>query len=812
MKRICCALVILLGLARIAHAAPVTVDATAAGADEVSLDTATVICDPQDAAVVKVAAGLLGDDVERVTGHKPVVATDAKMPADSAVLIGTLGQSPLIDGLVSSGKVDVTGLKGQWESFVWQTVVDPLPGIHKALVVIGSDRRGTAYGVVEISHKIGVSPWYWWADVPVAKHDHLRATPGRSVEKSPGIKYRGIFLNDEDFGLRPWATKTLDPGTGKMGPKTYEKIFELMLRLRLNYIWPAMHPGAGSSEFSTFPGNAECADKWAIVTGASHCEPMLRNNVFWPKSSGEWRYDVNHDNIFNYWKEAVTDRGQYESVWTLGIRGIHDAPMSGPKDIHERVKMVENCLTDQRSLIDQYVTKKYGPPAECFVPYKEVLPIYDAGMKVPDDVTLVWPDDNFGYIRRLATPDEKKRSGGSGVYYHVSYWGGPHSYLWVETNSPGLMWEELHKAYENDSKTLWVVNVGDIKPAEIAIDFYSKLAWDPAAWGPDAQKVFLKQFCDENFGASGPAVDDLLTEYYRLAAVRKPEHMAYGYAESMTTAQRAAMFTRYTALANREQEIRSNIPADASDAYFETVGYAAQMLAETGRMYCGDPAGMADCKARIDATTKAYNTTLAGGKWKNMMADAMEGLEWPPEVGGKLKPQKGPQKPPVDSTSVMIDAAAFTKSEGRPDVWTPVDGLGWSGRAITVLPANPPEAAQTIPPAVRYDFTTSAATSDDIQIHALPTMRMTTDGHLRIAVSIDGGAVQTLEVPGYDAGNENAGARKMGVQTNRVTMTFAAPNLPAGKHTLTITGVDRGVVLDQIELPAGAVVANLHSP
>jgi hypothetical protein len=777
--------------------------------DWIAIDTANVICDSHDAAVVKIAAGLWADDVERVTGHRPPVNQDAQ----DAVLIGTLGQSPLIDKLVADKRIDPAGVAGQWEAFGWQTVTDPLPGMKQALVIFGSDRRGTAYGVTSLSHAIGVSPWYWWADVPVAKHEHISVSAGRQVFKSPGIKYRGIFLNDEDWGLRPWATKALDPAAGNMGPKTYDKIFELMLRLKLNYIWPAMHPGAGASEFSTLPGNAECADRWAIVTGASHCEPMLRNNVFWPKSAGEWRYDINHDNIFNYWKEAVVDRGQYESVWTLGIRGIHDAPMAGPKDIHKRVEMVEQCITDQRSLIDQYVTKKFGPPAECFVPYKEVLPIYDAGLKVPDDVTLVWPDDNFGYIRRLATPAENQRSGGSGVYYHVSYWGGPHSYLWVETNSPGLMWEELHKAWENDSKTLWVVNVGDIKPAEIAIDFYSRLAWDPAGMGPDSQKVFLNQFATEAFGKeTGPAVADLMAEYYKLAAIRKPEHMAYGYAESLGPDTRRARLVDYQMLCTRALTLADKIDPAAKDAYFQTVEYPAAMLGATGALYCGEPEKMQESKDLIDLLTGDYNHKIAGGKWNGMMADTMEGLGWPVAVGGKLKPQPVPKTPPVDATGVMIDAAAFTKSAGTDGTWTPVDGLGWSGRAITVLPTTESQLdkAKSIATSVSYDFTTAAGGLGDaeILIQALPTMRMTPDGHQRIAVSIDGGAAQVLDVPGGDAGNENESARKMGVQTNRVTMTVPAPKLAAGKHTLTITAMDRGVVIDQIELPEGATAGH----
>jgi hypothetical protein len=781
-----------------------------ARADELVLvdaaSTAGIYVDPHDAAVVTVAGNLLADDFERVTTHRSAVQTDPTKLGSTAILIGTIGQSAAIDQLIAANKLDVTNIKGQWESFLWQTVDEPLPGVHHALVIAGSDRRGTAYGAMELSAQIGVSPWYYWADVPTAKRDQISVPTGRTIATSPKVKYRGIFLNDEDFGLRPWSTKTLDPEAGAMGPKTYAKIFELMLRLRLNYIWPAMHPGG--TEFSMYPGNAETADQWAIVTGSSHCEPMLRNNVYWPKSSGQWRYDVNRDNIFNYWKEAAEKRGDFEAVWTLGIRGIHDTGMSGPKALPDRIKMVEGIFADQKSLIDQYVTKKYGPPAQCFVPYKEVLPLYDAGMKVPEDVSLVWPDDNYGYVRRLGTTAERARPGGSGVYYHLSYWGGPHSYLWVETTSPGLMWQELRKTYDNDSKTIWIVNVGDLKPAEVCIDFWSKLAWDPQAWGPDAQEKFLAGFDADNFGSAAAKVAELQANYYRLASVRKPESIDYKWVDSLSAADEADMIKQYNGLLEEERAVAAAIPADRTDTYFETVGYAVRALCASGLLYTGDEETAQKWKRYIDDQTADYNNKIAGGKWHLMMSETMEGLSWPAIVGGKQKPATRTAKP-ADQSTVVIDAAAFTRHTAATAAdWKPVTGLGWSGRALSLLPATPASQWDMDHlhngPSVEYDFKLATAGNGNIKLHALPTMRLTLGGKLRVAVAVDNNPPQAIDIPGGESDNELGKVRSAGVLANRVTMTIPTGFLAAGSHTLKVYALDPGVVLDQIELPASA--------
>ncbi len=792
--------------------ADLTVLTAAASPGGFSLTSAAVLVDDNVAPVVHQAADLLADDVGRVTGVRPAVYPSSPRPwravPAGVVVVGTLGDGGAVDQLVAAGKVDATGVRDQWETFAWQLVDGPVSvgGLSTpALVILGSDRRGTAYGCTELSKAIGVSPWNWWADVPTPHCDKISVTAGRHIDGPPGVKYRGIFFNDEDFGFRPWASKTFDPKLGLIGPNTYAKVYELMLRLRLNYLWPAMHSGEGSSEFGSVPGNAEMADKWAVVIGASHCEPMLRDNLFnWDKTKqGPWRYDVNRDNILKYWAESVDQRGNFEAVWTLGIRGIHDSPMQGPREIPARVKMVDGIIVDQRKLIDAKVTHQYGPPAEVLVPYKEVLPIYDAGLSVPDDVTLMWPDDNFGYIRHQPTPAERKRAGGNGIYYHYSYWGGPKSYLWVESTPPGLTWEELHKAYQNGVDRMWIVNVGDLKPAELALDFYARLAWSPDRWGPDAQDRFLQDFLASTFGpkAAGP-LQELESAYYRLATIRRPDQFSYGWANGLSQTEFDDRSERYVALAKLEHDAAAAVPADHRDAYFEMVGYAARMLAATGQLYTHHGEESQRQMDYIRAETRRYNEEIAGGKWRDMMSITPHDVAWPKEVGGNSKgdsPKPGAR--PANPKGVTIDAALFAATGPAADgKWVPVAGLGYSGRAITVLPVT-----ATGRPMVDYTFSLpAAADASDIRFHLLPTMRSDPTKRLRLAVGFDDLPAVPLDVPGGEAADENSGPRREGVMSNRVTLQLTPHPLSAGPHLIRVEAVDPGVVIDQVELPAGA--------
>ena len=425
----------------------------------------------------------------------------APLPAE-LIVVGVLGKSAEIDKLVAARKLDAATVSGKWEAAVTTVVASPLPGVKRALVITGSDRRGAAFALFQISREMGVSPWTWWADVPVAHHTAVYVRAGVHVQASPSVQYRGIFLNDEDWGLRPWAAKKMDPtvdnGKGNIGPNTYEHIFELLLRLHANSLWPAMHPG--SLAFNAVPENAKLADKWGIVMGSSHSEALLRNNVGeWsekapPAGDGPWNYQINADAMNAYWDKRLVENGKYENFYTVGLRGVHDSGLEATGSPQVKAKLVEDVMAEQRKLLAERVNPDLAKIPQIIWLYKESLDLYRVGMKVPDDVTLGWTDDNYGYIRELPNAEEQKRAGGSGVYYHVSYWGSPHDYLWLCTTPPALIQEEMTKAYDHNARKYWILNVGDLKPAEIDIDYFMQLATDEPKLAKMSQREWLTQW------------------------------------------------------------------------------------------------------------------------------------------------------------------------------------------------------------------------------------------------------------------------------------------------------------------------------
>jgi hypothetical protein len=677
---------------------------------------ADVYVDAGDEMVVKKAAALLTEDIERVTGKRPTLVNEVNKLGRQAVLVGTLGKSGVIDSLVKSGKLDGSKLNGQWESFALQTVEQPLPGVDRALVIVGSDRRGTAFGIFELSEQIGVSPWYWWADVTPTHRDRLIAKAGARRVGPPTVKYRGIFINDEDWGLERWSAKTFEPELGNIGPKTYEKVFELLLRLKGNYLWPAMHHC--STEFGAIERNSVLADEWGIVMGASHCEPMNRNNVWWDeKERGPWRWDTNREGMIKYWEEWAQQRGKYEALWTVGMRGIHDSPMRFPPDMPGQVKALGDAITAQRDLLKKYVAPDVAKVPQVFMAYKEALAHYQNGLTLPDDVTTMWCDDNFGYIRQLSTPDEQKRSGGAGVYYHISYLGRPQPYLWLNTTPPALIWSEMTKALDYGADRIWVVNVGDIKPGELGMEFWMRLAWNKDRYDANAQTQFLNEWATREFGVDfATDLSALMNDYYRLGFQRKPEQMQAGSFDVVNYDETARRLVEYRALRDCAESIHSRVPADKRDAYYQLVLYPVRMAAATaevfanvdlGRLYALQGRVNANelfnaaetARGVIDRETAYYNDQLVGGKWRGIMTaggiDTRYLMPWPPLTPMKAtdEPHMGvvveghgvPVQPIVGFAGVDVDRlardAAFTspwelKRDGANDVLTVRNGVG----------------------------------------------------------------------------------------------------------------------------------------
>ncbi|MFD2162130.1 glycosyl hydrolase 115 family protein [Paradesertivirga mongoliensis] len=603
-----------------------------------------VLSDASDAEVVRIAAQALKDDIKLVTGISTRTSTSSIQ-----VWIGTIGKSPRIDKLISSKKLRVDNIKGKWETFSISLLNNPAPNVKQALVIAGSDPRGTAFGVFELSKLIGVSPFYWWADVNPKQQKEIYIK-GSYVSKQPSVKFRGIFLNDEDWGLQPWAAKTFEPKTGDIGPKTYAKIFELLLRLKANLIWPAMHPS--TKAFYHYAGNPKVAADYAIVVGSSHAEPMLRNNVGeWDKSMGAFNYITNKEKIYNYWESRVKESKGNDAIYTLGMRGVHDSGMEGVKSIQEAVPLLERIIDEQRGMLKKHINANVASIPQAFTVYKEVLDIYNKNIKLADDITVVWPDDNYGYIHRLNSEKENKRSGGSGVYYHASYWGRPHDYLWLSSTHPGLLREEMMKAYETKSDRLWVLNVGDIKPLEYNIQMFMDMAYQAEPFKNSSYtRSHLKNWAGEVFGADkADKVADILWKYYQLAFERRPEFMGWSQTEPTTQtkysdynhffygdeAQRR--IDSYNQLVSEVSSLRPQISSKDADAFYQLVYYPvvgaslmnkkflyrdkAFLYAKQNRASASDYAAWSkQAYDDIVKETEYYNNQLAGGKWKHMMS------------------------------------------------------------------------------------------------------------------------------------------------------------------------------------------------
>ncbi|MBW3375186.1 glycosyl hydrolase 115 family protein [Hymenobacter norwichensis] len=612
---------------------------------------ATIYTDTQDAEVVRVAAEALTQDISSLTGITPTLRPATEPLAPYAIIVGTLGHSALIDQLAASGTSQLRQLQGQWETFSISVVDQPFGKPGKALVVAGSDRRGTAFGVFELSRRLGVSPWSWWADLTPIRRENLYLTAGTYASAPPTVKYRGVFLNDEDWGLQPWAAQNLDKDIKDIGPATYARLFELLLRLKANLIWPAMHPS--TKAFFSYPGNPRVADRYAILVGTSHAEPMLRNNVdeWHEKTMGPFDYFRNQATVLSYWQQRVQQAAKLEAIYSMGMRGVHDSGMEGAKTPKEAATMLGRILTDQRNLLQRYVNPDVTRVPQVFTAYKEVLDVYDQGLKLPDDVTLVWPDDNYGYISRLSNAEEQGRPGGSGVYYHASYWGRPHDYLWLSSTHPALLREEMMKAHTLKTNRLWVLNVGDLKPLEYNTQLFLDMAYHAAPFQQSSYvPAHLQQWLQEAFGAEhAPALRTILWEYYDLAFERRPEFMGWSQTEPTTPTRRTTYnhfyygdeaqrrLDRYAALEQQVRQLRSQMPAARADAFYELVYYPvvcaslmnqkflyqdkSYLYARQNRASATDYALWAQqAYAQIEQETNYYNQQLAGGKWRGMMS------------------------------------------------------------------------------------------------------------------------------------------------------------------------------------------------
>ncbi len=585
---------------------------------------------------VRRAAGDLQADIERVTGRKPDLTTEQPGSAPVAVLIGTVGRSELIDGLVAAGKLDVTAIRGKWEAFVIQTIDRPVPGVARALVIAGSDKRGTIYGIYEISGQIGVSPWYWWADVPVKKSPELHLAAGRTVVDSPVVQYRGIFLNDEAPALTGWVYEKY----GRFGREFYGRLFELMLRLRANYLWPAMWlPRAFNDDD---PENPRLADEYGIVMGTSHHEPLMRAHAEWNKyGKGAWNYATNDAVLREFWRGSVERTKNFENIHSLGMRGDGDEAMSADTN----TKLLERIVADQRKIITDVTGKPIEQQPQLWALYKEVQDYYEAGMRVPDDVILLWCDDNWGNIRRLPTPEERKRSGGAGVYYHFDYVGGPRNYKWTNVTPITKIWEQMHLAWQLEANRIWIVNVGDLKPMEFPIEFFINYAWNPARWPYEQLNDYSRLWAEREFGAAhATEIAALVNGYSKLNRRRTPE-LLEPTTYSLTNHREAErVLAEWNALVAGAERINAALAPEYRDAFFQLVLYPVKASAGVHELYVSaglnrlyarqgrTDANLHSARARelfaADRALAEQYHQLGSGKWNHMMSQIKFGYTY----------------------------------------------------------------------------------------------------------------------------------------------------------------------------------------
>ena len=703
--------------------------------------------------VVKIALQMWCDDMEHVTGMRPV----------------------------SSPKASIRIIQGKGSDDGFRLSVK-----NGLILIEGHNGRGTAYGLLELSRLAGVSPWVWWGDVVPEKRARLVFDETTQMEHTPSVAYRGIFINDEDWSLRRWSAKHFEPAA-PMGPKTYKAIFQLLLRLRANAIWPAMHEGTPG--FFTIPGNKEMADSCGILIGTSHCEPLLRNNVAeWDhQQRGAYNYITNREQVQQYWMERLQQVKGSEELFTIGMRGIHDGSMEGVKTKQEKLEGLQQVIDDQRELIRKYYRRDVENVPQVFIPYKEVLEIYESGLRVPDDVTLMWCDDNYGYMTRLSDAEQQQRQGGGGVYYHLSYWGRPHDYLWLTTTQPGLIYSEMKAAYDHNCKKLWIVNVHDPKVAAYDLEFFLDMAWDINTIQPLTINQHLERWLCTQFGdEAGKKLAPAMREFYRLCAIRKPEFMGWTQVEldkkiypggksrvtdigltRQEAAERLEAFGRLKAIVDK---CRMLVRPELSDAYEAHIAYPVYAAAAMTRKIVSDSATSHLAYEEIATLTHRYNA-LANGKWMGLMDAAPRQLPVFEDVCGRLYDDE-------PFNGIAHNACDYKKVS---DGCQPIQMLGHSMNAVAI-----PRSGELV-----YEFEAQREGEATLYTAMIPTQPHD-KGDLRYSIQIDNGEPVVISL------KEKFRSEFWKVSVLRGQALKQTPvKLSKGSHTLKVKALDDHIIMDQ---------------
>ena len=799
--------------------------------------------------LVQKAASLLQQDIEKVTGKKLPVLTNLSQAGINCIIIGSIDQSPLIRQLISENKINADSVSGKWETFKLQVVNHPFKGITKALVIMGSDKRGTAFGVFELSRQIGVSPWYWWADVPIKRETTLFVKNGAFLYGPPSVKYRGIFINDEAPAFSGWTKEKF----GGVNHLVYEKIFELLLRLKANYLWPAMWGNAFNDDDTSSP---VLADKYGIVMGTSHHEPMQRAQQEWKRyGKGAWNYQTNDSVLKQFWRKGIQNMGTHESIVTIGMRGDGDEPMTQGTAI----SLLEKIVTDQRKIISEVTHKDASATPQVWALYKEVQDYYDKGMRVPDDVTLLLCDDNWGNLRKLPKLDEPLRKGGYGIYYHFDYVGGPRNYKWINTNNISRVWEQMHLANEYGVNNIWVVNVGDLKPMELPISFFLDYAWDTKKWNEKNLPDYYTQWAAEQFGKSyGKNIGAIIEKYSQLSVVRKPELLDdktfslvnYNEADSVTKV--------WKKLQADAEKANSAIPAEYKDAYFELVLHPVKAFCNLVQLYTTVAhnqfaaanhqltANTFADKARLlytnDSLLSFQYNHIANGKWNHMMDQTHIGYtNWqqPPvnkmpkvkyiTADSSIKAMKF-NTPKKDRTAlslrpnnlkdnafyekngyVSIESEHFSKSTATNGLnWEIIPGIGRTASGVGIFPVT--AASQNLSnnnPQLQYEIYTYDSGVVKINTYFSPTLDFHNTGGLKCAVSIDEEPPQIINI--NEGQNSNAFWGKW-VADNIIIKTTKHTITHSGKHIIKYGMIDSGIILQKIVADLGGLQPSYLGP
>ncbi|WP_150266509.1 glycosyl hydrolase 115 family protein [Paenibacillus tepidiphilus] len=643
---------------------------------------AAILVAPEEPPGILRAAKDLMQDIARVTGVQPELISRLEEHCDPLrplVIIGTV-HGQLLHSLATGGKLDTAGLAGKWESFVIQTISAPAGQLGQCLVIAGSDRRGTIYGIYELCEQIGVSPWYWWADVPVPLQEALYVIPGIYKQGEPSVKYRGIFLNDEGPSLMAWVRDNF----GDFDHTFYEKVFELLLRLKANFLWPAMWD---NTFYEDDERNAATAHEYGIIIGTSHHEPMQRPHGDWKKhKKGPWDYAVNKENLYPFWEEGIRRSAAFENIVTIGMRGDGDEAMGGDLSFEGKIRLLEQIVEDQRTIISQETGRDPADTPQLWALYKEVQDYYNHGMSVPDDVTLLWSDDNHGNLRRVPSTGERSRSGGAGIYYHLDYVGGPRSYKWLCTVPLPKIWEQMHKAYTFGADRIWVLNVGDLKPMEFPLEFFLRLAWNFPAYTADNLKDYAVEWSKRQFGeAYAEDAAEILLRYTKYNGRLKPELLNAVSLYSLIHYKEAdTVMADYNEIVGRAEILYNEMPGQLQDAFYQLVLYPAKasavvlelhlraarslLYADQGRASANSEAAAAKRLFAADAElTHYYNHMLAGGKWKHMMDQTHIGYTYWNQPPVNEMPELGAVHTPLGSEMGIA-------VEGSVKVWPTADG------------------------------------------------------------------------------------------------------------------------------------------